>query len=790
MDKLFNTTGSHQSYNQGIMVGGNFIDILLRHIMEGGWESVSLMALMNFYIYLSMDKIKDLFKYINDKLGENLQYYTEHYVSLAKNYLEDYSNIWLERIKKETFNFVCKIKNYNKVQEPEPVVIKKEILPIEPKNTMNLKLNQENKTDILAIAHLIVYNRSELKINNYYRTSSDKTKAIEVYTLPEKITFDYDLIKNNNLISLNNLVVSTDIKITFSQTLSLTLLLEIDNNSETLKDVKLATTADDVCEIRWRDFKYLATKLTSPTEYDHSFRSAALDHYAGPGELCDEYCDAIIFMLYYTKNFSLFRKFCSFLFGKSEFYFDGKKYKLLGDASLDCSKNLDNKEKLEEFIKELVVYIDEKLYPDCSSNKSTIDAWISKSKHLIDPSPEYADGITLIFESNQMSQNDLSKYSRYFINELIINYYQHDSKNTLNNIPVYNLSIKYNIEKIKKENPEYIIWKENFDTVDKKDQVENKEKSNGVQNTSKNDQSGEKGEIHKKDGIQNLDHNKYHNQDTQYIPNHFYNYGFRHKPAEFIEQEVKIPFAESEHVRTCQKPFRYLYLKKSQKQLLESYLTNFKENKEIYQKFGFCHKGGILLSGEPGCGKSTTIMAIATFLGKNIYYLDLGKIKTNNELKLCMDYVKTTSKKGGVIIFEDIDCMNPIFLARNYSEPGPVTDTLSDKLSLSYILNILDGTMSLEDIIFVMTTNHKDKLDSALIRPGRMDINLKIEKCDKYQLQQIFFDIYEKNISEEILERFIENNFITAEVIMHLFHNIYNTTISQEDLLCQFLRKN
>ena len=53
----------------GSMYYGNFVDILFRYLMEKGVEGLTFMAILNFYIYLSLDRIKDLFKYINDKIG-------------------------------------------------------------------------------------------------------------------------------------------------------------------------------------------------------------------------------------------------------------------------------------------------------------------------------------------------------------------------------------------------------------------------------------------------------------------------------------------------------------------------------------------------------------------------------------------------------------------------------------------------------------------------------------------------------------------------------------------------
>ena len=93
---------------------------------------------------------------------------------------------------------------------------------------------------------------------------------------------------------------------------------------------------------------------------------------------------------------------------------------------------------------------------------------------------------------------------------------------------------------------------------------------------------------------------------------------------------------------------------------------------------GLPYRGGFILSSVPGCGKSTTILATATYLDKDIFYLDLGMLKTNEELKLCIDQIKA-SKNGGVIIFEDIDCMSDIVLQREFKDEKNTTE--SDALS-------------------------------------------------------------------------------------------------------------
>jgi len=264
-------------------------------------------------------------------------------------------------------------------------------------------------------------------------------------------------------------------------------------------------------------------------------------------------------------------------------------------------------------------------------------------------------------------------------------------------------------------------------------------------------------------------------------------------PSKTIKVEKKIPSAQAKLIKSDRKPLEYLYLPDDQMQNIVQYLQNFRERRDRFEQYGFPYRGGIILSGVPGCGKSSTILATATYLQKSIYYLDLGQIKTNHELKLCVDYIRTNSSNGGVIIFEDIDCMTNIVHQRSdHLESVEMTTktnitTIADEddcpLSLSYLLNVLDGTMAPEDVLFIMTTNHVEKLDKALIRPGRIDLDIELTKCTRVQLAKIYHDLYNKDLSPDILAQFPEKHWIIAKVILHLFHNSFDANVDQYELI-------
>jgi hypothetical protein len=544
---------------------------------------------------------------------------------------------------------------------------------------------------------------------------------------------------------------------------------------------------------------------------------------SNPGAFCNGRCVGLLFYIYYTKNFTLFKNFIKFMASKESFDLCGKKYKL--SACEDYPVDILNEDRMRNFLIELEQYIDNKLIPKFADRKADVDKWIADTKHFFEPVTTNAPAITVYFESKTMTPLELSGYSKYFMGNLITDYYHQDHDSIGNKISIYQLNIKYNIEIQKKENPEYEKW---FKKYGKKETPA--DKSDGKDSKDAKDSSDSKKED-KKDETKttttttdssstaivdsnNAGADAYDMMDDYYGfpyahgPGRHYR-GYKYRPPEpnkFIEEEISTPLAETKYIKSDKKPLQYLYLQKTNKVLLESYLSNFKNNRKMYEKFGIPYKGGIILSGEPGCGKSSTIMAIATYLNKDIFYMDLGKVKTNHELKLCVDFVKTNSQKGGIIIFEDIDCMTDIVISRsikinelsnsqnNQSESLPSNnsitknmDSQNDALSLSFLLNILDGPMAPENVIFIMTTNHKEILDPALIRPGRMDISITIDKCDKHQLQQIYFDLFGKNLKEDTVKRFKEYQFITAEIILHLFHNIYNRNAEEEEMLKIFL---
>lgn len=89
-------------------------------------------------------------------------------------------------------------------------------------------------------------------------------------------------------------------------------------------------------------------------------------------------------------------------------------------------------------------------------------------------------------------------------------------------------------------------------------------------------------------------------------------------------------------------------------------------------------------------------------------------------------------------------------------------------ITLEHLLNLLDGMLTYNDSIVIITTNHLDKLDPALYRAGRMDKLIEMKRCDRYQIRKIFRRFIMRDISTEVLEKIQEDKYTPAEIIFHI----------------------
>jgi ATP-dependent 26S proteasome regulatory subunit len=127
---------------------------------------------------------------------------------------------------------------------------------------------------------------------------------------------------------------------------------------------------------------------------------------------------------------------------------------------------------------------------------------------------------------------------------------------------------------------------------------------------------------------------------------------------------------------------------------------------------------------------------------------------------------------------EDIDCCaSDVVLSRDDG-----TNNSSGSLTLSHLLNVLDGSLTRDDSVVLMTTNHFDKLDSALVRAGRMDLAIHLDYCDAYQFTTIYRHILGRALEDDQLDRLTAMKITPAQFIYGLLPYIDSDVPTDEVL--------
>jgi len=142
-------------------------------------------------------------------------------------------------------------------------------------------------------------------------------------------------------------------------------------------------------------------------------------------------------------------------------------------------------------------------------------------------------------------------------------------------------------------------------------------------------------------------------------------------------------------------------------------IQNFWDRRDKYKEYNFVHKRGILMYGEPGCGKSGIIQLISQQLIDNDGII--LNIKDHEDVEYFTDFIATLRKiepnRPLIVLLEDID-----------SIAG------ENNHSTSRLLNILDGVKQIEDVVYIATTNYPEKLQDRITnRPSRFDRRYKVE---------------------------------------------------------------
>jgi chaperone BCS1 len=186
------------------------------------------------------------------------------------------------------------------------------------------------------------------------------------------------------------------------------------------------------------------------------------------------------------------------------------------------------------------------------------------------------------------------------------------------------------------------------------------------------------------------------------------------------------------------RPLTTVILDEEQKGQLLNDIDKFldPDTKIRYSYHSIPYKRGYLLHGPPGTGKTSFSLSIAGALDMDIYVVSIPSM---NDEKL-NDLFGALPDKC-VVLLEDIDAAGATWSRGSDAEDSDSDlETRSPKkgVTLSGLLNVLDGVSSQDDRILIMTTNHPEKLDDALTRPGRVDLKITFQLANRSMANKIF----------------------------------------------------
>lgn len=181
-----------------------------------------------------------------------------------------------------------------------------------------------------------------------------------------------------------------------------------------------------------------------------------------------------------------------------------------------------------------------------------------------------------------------------------------------------------------------------------------------------------------------------------------------------------------------------------------------------YIRRGIPYRRGYLMYGPPGTGKTSLSLALAGMFGLDLYVLEMSSVYSDSML----EQLFTQLPPYCIVLLEDIDAVG---IKREHEEEDEDTENEKDKekqsksvsraranptapsskCTLSGLLNVLDGVASQEGRIILMTSNMPEKLDEALLRPGRIDQKVHLGHINQSGAEQMFRRMFEPDPPEE-----------------------------------------
>ena len=182
------------------------------------------------------------------------------------------------------------------------------------------------------------------------------------------------------------------------------------------------------------------------------------------------------------------------------------------------------------------------------------------------------------------------------------------------------------------------------------------------------------------------------------------------------------------------RPLESVVLDEGVKERIVGDVQDFLDSGKWYHDRGIPYRRGYLLYGPPGTGKSSFIQALAGELDYDIAILNLSERGLTDDR---LNHLLTIVPPRTLVLLEDVDAA--------FANRRTQTDTdgyRGANVTFSGLLNALDGVASAEERVLFLTTNHVERLDPALVRPGRVDMTVRLGEVTRYQVGSLWDRFY------------------------------------------------